>query len=305
MKKIKYKYMNKLVSQIFMISFFIVLILIIYEFYFKKENQNQNITKINSDTNQIIEMKEPKCHKGCPKVLDQNIIQTLYNDYEKIRGKDKHVNLNLNEITAPAIGPRNIFIIRHAEALTDPIPINLDCNGIYRSIYIIDLIEEINKTGNKIDVIVTTNPSYATSSMHSQQTISLASWLLNIPVYIFGGNTETKKTIEDMYKNTVFNNKNVLVCWAHSCIQTFLKDLLTIGPSIKNKPNKSFIDKNGKISPPAWPGKNYQTFIHIDDNFNNTIYSTGITTCYKKDSSTLIFGKDQPCISTIEKLSSK
>jgi hypothetical protein len=247
----------------------------------------------------LLHADKPHCNAdGCPTTTKDNAVHELYSSYHDDRVENIVKKKNVG---ASAVGPANLFILRHAERVKTNV--GLDCNGIYRSTYIIDLIKKFNKMGYGIDYIVTANPDINTGSMHIEQTVMMASWLFNIPMYIFGSDRESNLAVMQIYNNKIFNNKNVLICWEHSCIQSLLANILRIGPSIKNKAdsgsnsnsNSAFIDKKGNLALPYWHANNFQTAIHLDEDFVATIYSSGIETCYNKGNSELTFGKAQDC----------
>lgn len=239
----------------------------------------------------LLHADKPHCNAdGCPTTTKDNAVHELYSSYHDDRVENIVKKKNVG---ASAVGPANLFILRHAERIKTNV--GLDCNGIYRSTYIIDLIKKFNKMGYGIDYIVTTNADINTGSMHIQQTVMMASWLFNIPMYIFGSDRESNLAVTQIYNNKIFNNKNVLICWEHSCIQSLLANILRIGPSIKNKADSAFIDKKGNLALPYWHANNFQSVIHLDEDFVPTIYSSGIETCYNKGNSELTFGKAQEC----------
>lgn len=230
------------------------------------------------------------CNNGCPTNKNNKKLFEVYSSFRDERHLNKVLNKKKN---ASPIGPANIFIMRHGERISVDIP--LDCNGILRSSYVPDLIEEINKLGYGIDYIITSNPSSVNNTMHLQQTVFPSSWLLDIPLFIFGTAKESSLAVYNIYNDAGFNNKNILFCWEHTCIQQLLLNIIKIGTTKKNIPNKAFINKSGSIALPYWASNNYQTVIHIDEQFNDSIYSSGIKTCYTQDNSKLIFGKEQTC----------
>lgn len=239
----------------------------------------------------LIKKKQIDCNNGCPTDKNDNKLYKVYTLFSDKRHLNKY--FIKNKKGASSIGPANIFIMRHAERINGVIP--LDCNGIYRSSYTANLIEEINKLGYGIDYIVTANADLTHASMHLQQTVFAASWILDIPLFIFGSEKESQLAVNNIYNNAIFNNKNILFCWEHSCIQQLLLNIISIGTSAKKIPNKAFINKQGKLALPYWGKNNYQTIIHFDEEFHDNIYSSGLKTCYKKDNETLTFGKQQIC----------
>jgi len=159
-----------------------------------------------------------KClSNNCPNPDFQNKIFKLHTEFKPYRDKNHMIahNSQSKSNKSKTNGPNNIFIIRHGEKIQSKIA--LDCNGILRSTFIPKLIETLNEEGFGIHAIVT---SYNYVSMHQQQTISLVSWLLNIPIFMYGEQTQTINAVNEIFKNSKFNGKNILICWEHTCIQT-------------------------------------------------------------------------------------
>jgi hypothetical protein len=287
---------------LFLICFIIlVIVLYIYDTFFIKhlyKSLNKTEWTTSSSGIPLLHADKPHCSsaEGCPTTKNHNSVHELYTSYHDDRAENIVKKKNVG---ASAVGPANIFVLRHAERIKTNV--GLDCNGIYRSAFIIDLIKKFNKLGFGIDYIVTANPDINTGSMHIEQTVMMASWLFNIPMYIFGSDRESNLAVTQIYHNKIFNNKNVLICWEHSCIQSLLANILRIGPAIKNKANSNagsasaFIDKEGNLALPNWHTNNFQSVIHLDEDFVATIYSSGIETCFEKGNSKLTFGKAQTC----------
>ena len=298
--------MNHVIHIIIFITIIILFIAIFIYFggndiieYINRENvitynslpESQQIKQKNAQ--KLITNSSVDCNYGCPTNNNNNKLFQVYTSFHGERHLNKY--FIKNKKGASSIGPANIFIMRHGERINGVIP--LDCNGIYRSSYTANLIENINKFGYGIDYIVTANADLTHASMHLQQTVFAASWILDIPLFIFGSEKESQLAVYNIYNNAIFNNKNILFCWEHSCIQQLLINIINIGTSAKKIPNKAFINKQGQLALPYWDKNNYQTIIHFDEEFNDTIYSSGLKTCYKKDNETLIFGKQQICVS--------
>jgi hypothetical protein len=187
-------------------------------------------------------------------------------------------------------GPENIFIIRHGEKIKSKTA--LDCNGILRSTYIPELIETLNEDGFGIHNIITANDY---SSMHQQQTVFLTSWLFNIPLYIYGNQTECEKAVDQLFTNKYFDGKNVLICWEHNCIQTLLKTILTKGAKAKGYHNYVFKNPEGTSKLPYWDTNNYKTIFYLDRELNFKILEEKFTTCYPLDNNLITYGKKQKC----------
>lgn len=249
-----------------------------------KDQWNLSQTNISN----LLNTTQPKCIKGCIDTKSTKLFQEIYTIYHDIRAKNTKVIKNIST----SIGPLNVFIMRHADRQKNQV--SLDCNGIYKSTFIPDMIDKLNSMDYNIDYIITANPNITDGSMHIEQTVLLTSWLLNIPLFIFGSSKEYENTIQQIYSNKIFNGKNILICWQHTCIQGLLYSLLTIGPQVKNIPNQSFLTKSNILALPYWNEDNYQTVIHIDEEFNETIYNSGIKTCAISNNE-LTFGKAQKC----------
>jgi hypothetical protein len=126
-------------------------------------------------------------------------------------------------------GPKNITIIRHGEKGSEIY--HLDLNGAYRACNMADYLNYLAQSGNPISYIITCNPSpYNTyPSMRPQQTIMAASFLLNIPMFIFSGSYDpsgvTAQQIFDASSGNPFNGLNILICWEHGNIQQLCLNL--------------------------------------------------------------------------------
>lgn len=236
----------------------------------------------------------PSCKKGCP-TDKNNAIYNIYLEYSGKRNTNKY--LTNYKTTSSTSGPANIFIMRHGERINQYL--NLNCNGIYRSTFIPEILEGINNLGYGIDFIVTANPAINNGSMHLEQTVMLSAWILNIPLFIFGNQKDTDLAVTNIYDNPLFTNKNVLFCWEHTCIQKLLLNIIQLGTSRKHIPNNAFVDKDGNLSLPHWTTNNYESIIHIDENMNGFLHASGHTgykTCFTQADSKLVFGKQQMCI---------
>ena len=165
-------------------------------------------------------------------VKSSEVLYSIWNSYQSTLGAKFTQNQSNNSAPTPQentmIGPKNIFIIRHGEksASVEPtIQYHLNQNGIYRACQIPTLINQLNKIGYPISYIVTCNPcpwNTTDPSMRPQQTISMASFLLNIPMFIYGQSSDIDKTVDALFNDDVsnqFNGLNVLICWEHTAIQ--------------------------------------------------------------------------------------
>jgi hypothetical protein len=161
-----------------------------------------------------------------------------------------------------------------------------------RSTYIPDLIDDLNNKGYGINAIITMT-SYV--SMHVQQTIMLTSWLLNIPIFIYGEQYDQKITIENVFENHYFSGKNVLICWEHTCIQELIQQIIKIGPKVKGLTNYKFVNPEGNSGLPKWGHNNYQSVVHFDDELNFETFTESFNTCYSDDNDQLVYGVKQKC----------
>ena len=235
-----------------------------------------------------------KCDiNGCPVKQEQNDIYILHESYKSKRAK----NDVLTKSSGGAFfkkssnkGPENVFIIRHGEKMKKKYA--LDCNGILRSTYIPDLVEDLNHKGYGINVIVTMN-NY--ESMHVQQTVMLTAWLLDIPLFIYGEQNDQQVTIENVFKNPYYAGKNVLICWEHTCIQELLQQIINIAPKAKGLTNYKFVNPDGNSGLPNWDHNNYQSVLHFDDELNFEAFHESFNTCYSGDNDTLVYGVSQTC----------
>ena len=253
----------------------------------------------NSIYNINTEQFSNNCYKGCPIAMNENDAYKLYNSYQSQRDKNNSsltknsfLNRFLSKITSNK-GPSNIFIIRHGEKEKNNETVSLDCNGIRRSTYIPKLIETLNDKGYKIHAIITIN-QYA--SMHVEQTVLLSSWLLGIPLFIYGNQNEQKVAVNTIFNNKFFNNKNILICWEHTCIQELIKDIINIGSKVKGIKNYKFINPNGDSGLPYWGHFNFESVIHFDDNLKYDTFSENISSCQKNVNNLLIYGKNKNAI---------
>ena len=238
--------------------------------------------------------KNINCSKGCPVTKDQNDIYKIHEEYKQQRQKNDALNKSsggfLFQQKNSNKGPANIFIIRHGERVLTNFPLN--CNGILRSTYIPNLIEDLNNNGFGINAIVTIN-NYL--RMHEQQTIMLTSWLLSIPLFIYGEQNDQEITINTIFNNPYFDGKNVLICWEHTCIQELLQQIINVGPKIKGLTNYQFVNPEGNSGLPFWDPNNYQSVMHFDDQLKFNTFSENITTCFTSDDDTLVYGQAQAC----------
>ena len=240
--------------------------------------------------------RNPKCNNNQPLKDVNGELFEIYNDYSDMREFNKNIQNNADyrdkHQTEKAIGPKNIFVFRHAQR-TQP-EYYLNSNGIYKSTQIPKVINALNNKGYPIDAIVTVNPAAKNNAIHIQQTITLSSWLLNIPLYIYGTKYDTKETIKTIYSTNNFNNLNIIYVSDHACVQSLIENIIEIGSKTKNLKNYNFNNYLGNSKLPYWHHNNYQSIYHIDNKLKLHILNEGIETC-EKGTLDITWGKRQAC----------
>jgi len=289
------KYITAIVV-IFIIIFIAIWYYFIRDDYFEGgKNIDTNIGKKKNDKPLI--NRTAKCNsKGFPSKNKNGDLHKIYNDYSDMRdfnsNIEKNANYRLKHPSTKPTGPKNIFIARHAERTEPDYFLNL--NGIYKSTLIPELINALNNKGYPIDAIVTVNPSPVGHAIHVQQTITLSSWLLNIPLYIFGDKYDTKKTATEIYSNNSFNDLNILYVGDHACAQSLIKYIIKIGEQTKEIKNYKFKNPLGNSKLPYWHKENYHVIYHIDNELKLHVLDDGVNTC-ERSSQTITWGKHQQC----------
>ena len=292
---------NNIVYLVIFILFFL-LVSTFYIYYIilsKKSNTTKKNKKIGQTKTKTKSMsygeplykKNVKCnsHNNTPMEDNNGDIFKLYNDYADIREQ------NVSEMNVPTTnngGPANIFIIRHAEKMNSLY--YLDNNGIYRSTKIPKIIEKINNKGYSIDFIIAPNPNLPDNHIHIQQTAMLTSWLLNIPLFIFGGQADVSLVASNLYTIPNFSGKNVLICWEHTCIQSLLNNILSKGKTAKRLDHYLFKNPLGNSDLPYWDKNNFNSIYHLDNTLKFHVWNEGIKTCYPSNNK-ITFGKNQTC----------
>ena len=218
--------------------------------------------------------KKLVCIKGYPFVKNFNncrsnpvdALYTIWDSYQTTPAAQfstiqKSVSAPDN-LTNPPVGPANIFIIRHGEK--NSTNYGLDQNGIYRASQIANFINNLAKDGYPISYIITCQPdpynkNRGSGSMHPEQTISAASFLLNIPHTMYSISSDVVPTVKALYDSGIYNGLNVLICWEHTAIQSLCLEILNKGraqkiPRISQKNANEFFKK---INP--CPDGNYVT----------------------------------------------
>ena len=179
------------------------------------------------------------------------VMYSIWNAYQSTIGAQ--FTQSQSDIGAPTspentiIGPKNIFIIRHAEKFKSTatnVQYHLDEDGVYRACQIPTFINKLATMGYPISYMITSNPcalNLANTSMRNEQTIAMASFLLNIPMFIYGGITDTQAVADALFDpspTNPFNGLNVLICWEHTTTQDLCLNLidtsLSVGRSAQN-----------------------------------------------------------------------
>jgi hypothetical protein len=281
----------------------IILILIIITaiwYYFTRDNYFQGGKNIHTKIDKPLINRSVKCNsKNVPSKNKNGDLYKIYNDYSDMRDFNSNIQKNANyrfkHQSSKPIGPKNIFIARHAQR-TEP-DYSLNLNGIYKSTLIPELINALNNKGYPIDAVVTVNPASKNNAIHVQQTITLTSWLLNIPLYIFGSKYETKKTITEIYNTNNFNNLNILYVGDHTCAQSLITNIIEIGQKTKEIKNYKFKNPLGNSKLPYWHKEDYDVIYHIDNELKLHVLDEGASTC-ERSSHSITWGKHQKCGST-------
>ena len=196
----------------------------------------KNNSKLN---NSVYSKILPNCNNGIPVdkyagygVNAWEVLYSIWNTYQTSDGAQFTKNQFLDQ--APnldkTIGPANVFIIRHCEK-DSTVFYNLNGNGVYRACQLVEFVNSLAKSGYPISYIVTCNScgyQNSDSSMRPIQTSSMVSFMLNIPIFIFGGGQDYTAIVSQLYGGT-FNGLNVLIVWEHSAIQQLCLNILDTG----------------------------------------------------------------------------
>jgi len=164
------------------------------------------------------------------------VLYSIWNSYQNTLGAQFSLKEPSN---TNIIGPSNIFIIRHGEKQSTKPNYSLNNNGIYRACQLMNFVNILAEEGNSISYIITCNPcpynsaggSNSDPSMRPIQTISMVSFMLNIPIFIYGGAQDFSEVVNQLFLNDYpntnpFNGLNVLICWEHSAIQALCLNIL-------------------------------------------------------------------------------
>lgn len=180
------------------------------------------------------------------------VLYSIWNSYQSTINAQFTQSQSNNAAPTPSenimIGPKNIFIIRHGEkniTSVNNVQYHLNQNGVYRACQIPTIINQFAAAGYPISYIVTCNPcgyNTGSSTMRPQQTISMASFLLNIPMFTYGKSSNTQAVVDALFdtdSTNPFNGLNVLICWEHTAIQELCLKII-------EKSNTAGIDRSTK-----------------------------------------------------------
>ena len=229
-------------------------------FLSKFSNLAKTIQPVSSTAQYGNTLPTSQCPNGVPidnyagyGVNSWEVLYSIWNSYQSTIGAKFTQSQSNKQAPIPPessiIGPKNIFIIRHGEKTSSEgttIQYHLNQNGIYRACQIPTTINQMAKNGHPISYLVAANPcpwNSADGSMRQEQTLSMASFLLNIPMFMFGSANDTKAVVDALFDTdptNPFNGLNVLICWEHTAIQDLCLEILnkshniSVGRSTKN-----------------------------------------------------------------------
>jgi len=192
------------------------------------------------------------------------LLYSLWNSYQNTIGAKftQQQDIIGAPVTPDVKGPANIFVIRHGEKNPVGEPnYSLNQNGIYRSCELMNFVNKLARDGTPISYIVTCNScpyDKPDPSMRPIHTVSMVSFMLNIPIFIFGSSLDFAAVVKNLFNSGIFDGLNVLICWEHTAIQRLCLNLLD-GAGKKNRlPNKCKTgDEFFKIKNPC-PQGNYK-----------------------------------------------
>ena len=173
-----------------------------------------------------------------------DVLYSIWNSYQSTIGAQFTQSQSNSAVPiepTTMVGPKNIFIIRHGEKSSSVHPTvqyHLNQNGIYRACQIPTLINQFAVNGYPITYLVAANPcpwNSADASMRNQQTVQMASFLLNIPMFFFGNASDNQEVAQALFSTAStnpFNGLNVLICWEHTAIQDLCIEILNESNSV-------------------------------------------------------------------------
>jgi len=256
------------------------------------------------------------CNKYKKLVKKENASSLLYSvkEYYNNTFTPNYLLKNSGRPLGKLNGPNNIFIFRHGEKTNSGIPTQksyaMDCNGFYRASKFVDFVNNLGLKGTPIDYIITCNPNpyqCQDPTMRNEQFVSIASYMLNIPMFIFSFENEIEKTVKTLFDYSPFNDTNVMICWGHKYIQNLLKNIIDEGiikGRVEEKTKEEWIIKNTPVKPenvidslwPYWDSDNFNMVYHLNPSYSFNYFIEPIKTCHPNVD--LILGKNQdgvPC----------
>jgi len=195
-----------------------------------------NIPQVSSNTPSTLPPQ--KCTNGMPiddysgtGVYAWQVLYSIWNNYQSTIGAQFTIQQCLtnapNSSPITTTGPANIFVIRHGEKNSGSYCLNN--NGIYRACKIVDFVNQLAENGYPISYIISSNPcpyNSSNPSMRNEQTVIPASFMLNIPMFIYGGSQDFDAVTSQLFGNDQYNGLNVLIAWEHSAIQQLCLNIL-------------------------------------------------------------------------------
>jgi len=207
-------------------------------FLFNFSNSSNTV----SNNTKLTTLPPQNCINGSP--VDQyagtgiyswEVLYSLWTNYQSTDGALFTTQQVLKHApdTSNTTGPANIFIIRHGEKTSGSHCLNN--NGIYRACKIVDFVNNLARDGYPISYIVSCNGcpyDTVSPSMRELQTIMPASFMLNIPLFVYGGAFDFDAVLTQLFGNNQYNGLNVLICWEHASIQQLCLNLLNTAASL-------------------------------------------------------------------------
>lgn len=205
----------------------------------KSSNLNSTSNFTTTDTN---------CNNGNPPSLYEGygnnswqVLYSIWNANQTTIGAEFTDEQSATQapVNPTTTGPANIFIIRHGEKTTSD-PFSLNNNGAYRACKLIEYVNKFAQRGTPISYIITCLPCYYNTPDCSErpvQTVSMASFMLNIPLFMFSNGQDFDATVNALFDSGTFAGLNVLICWEHSSIQGLLLKILNKAGSVGRLPN--------------------------------------------------------------------
>lgn len=193
-------------------------------------------------------------------VYSWEVLYSIYYKYQSSAAAlfTKNQAINLAPGTTPVCeGPKNIFIIRHSEKNAIAPNYSLNNNGIARSCQLIDYVNELAEKGYPISYIISCNPcGFNTSdpSMRPIQTASIISYILNIPLFVYGSDYDFTEVVDALFPQIVtpgvvgpFDGLNVLMVWEHGSMQQLCLNILNAAGPLNRLPSAISPTNNNQL----------------------------------------------------------